>query len=268
LRGTTRAATDWRPSTYVVGGIGLAPIVAGLLFVRLFAVPSSSMYPTLQIGDHVAIETLTARLSAIGRGDVVVLVYPCDPRRDYLKRVAAIAGDTVEVRCNVVYVNGAAIPNTLVDANHEYEDYDERGDHWFKRPCSLYRETLDGHTYDVFHDPDRPERDARIARGMLADGDSRDFPHRDEPIGCERTDDAAVAGKDLGKVVVTKTDAQPCEQQLHYVVPPHSLFVLGDNRSNSNDSRIWGSIDESAVKGRVRKIWWARDRGRIGRNIE
>jgi signal peptidase I len=245
------------------------------MFVRLFKVPSSSMYPTLQIGDHVAIETLTPMVSPIGRGDVIVLVYPCDRQRDYLKRVAAVAGDTVEVRCNVVYVNGVPIPNVLVDAKHEYEDYDERNDRWFHRSSSMYRETQNGHVYDVFHDPDRPERDAKLATGSLAEPDARDFPMpggRQLVPSCANVDDGArdLNAQTLGTIVevIPEAQAKACEPHMHYVVPPHSLFVLGDNRNNSNDSRIWGSVDESAVKGRARVIWWARDRGRIGRGIE
>jgi signal peptidase I len=264
---TTTTAPEWiRPSTYIVGGIGFAPVLVGLMFVRLFKVPSSSMYPTLHIGDHVAIDTLTPWYSPIARGDVIVHAYPCDRHRDYLKRVVAVAGDTVEVRCNVVYVNGVALANSLVDANHTYEDYDERNDRWFQRPCSMYRETEDGHTYDVFHDADRPDRDRKHDFG---DGDSRDFPRRGEMPGCDRADDGNLhAARDLGTIVVTKADAGPCEPQAHYVVPPHAVFVLGDNRNNSNDSRVWGSVDVSAITGRVWRIWWARDKSRLGRQIE
>jgi signal peptidase I len=275
LRATTTAPEWIRPSTYVVAGIGFAPVFAALLFVRLFKVPSSSMYPTLQIGDHVAIETLTPRWSPIERGEVIVHVYPCDPQRDYLKRVVAVAGDTVEIRCNVVYVNGVAIPNTLVDALHDYEDYDERDERWFHRPASMYHETQNGHAYDVFHDPERPVRDAKLTNGTLDEGDSRDFPSRSDGHlvpSCANTDDAGPhpPAQTLGKIVevVPESSGTVCQQRMHYVVPPHSLFVLGDNRNNSNDSRVWGAVDESAVKGRVRMIWWARDRGRIGRGIE
>jgi signal peptidase I len=40
------------------------------------------------------------------------------------------------------------------------------------------------------------------------------------------------------------------------VVPAGYLFVMGDNRNNSNDSRVWGALPAADVKGRVLGIWW------------
>jgi signal peptidase I len=47
-------------------------------------------------------------------------------------------------------------------------------------------------------------------------------------------------------------------------VPPGFLFLLGDNRDNSNDSRFYGFVPESAVIGRVRRIWYSEDSSRTG----
>src|SRR3982750_338780 len=108
-----------------VESIGAAILIALALrafVIEAFKIPSSSMYPTLEINDHIFVNkfiygvripwTMTKLFELRGpkRGEVIVFIYPCDPDRDYIKRVIALAGDSVEVRCNVVYVNGKANP--------------------------------------------------------------------------------------------------------------------------------------------------------------
>jgi signal peptidase I len=195
---------------------------------------------------------------------------PC-ARVTYIKRVIALAGDTVEVRCNALYVNGARVAEQVIEPQASYRDYDEHDGKWFERRCSRYRETHGGHTYDVFHDEDRPKR----ATDMTT-GDSRDFPQRDRMFApsCHQSDyyepKPGATKQPIGKLVVTKQDAQPCEQQAHFVVPPNALFVMGDNRNNANDSRVWGAVSVDAVVGRAIGVYYSHpphadiDWGRVG----
>jgi signal peptidase I len=48
------------------------------------------------------------------------------------------------------------------------------------------------------------------------------------------------------------------------VVPAGRVFILGDNRTNSVDSRMYGTIALNQIKKRINYIWWSRDKGRIG----
>ena len=93
------------------------------LFVRTFVfenfkIPSGSMEDNLLVGDHLVVNKFiygehasTPVHKLFGyreprRGDVVVFKYPNQPRRDFIKRCIAVAGDTVEVRDKVLHING------------------------------------------------------------------------------------------------------------------------------------------------------------------
>ncbi len=260
----TRCAREpeWLAPVPLIVGVGgiVAMLVLRMFVIEGFMAPSSSMCPTVAVGDHVFVDKLTPRLGTIGRGDVLVFRFPCDPSRDYIKRVVGLGGDTVEMRCGVVYVNGTAVPTRLVEARAEYADRDDTTGGWTHRQCSVYAEELGGHRYHVYQDTNRPERNAHPASDF---SDRQDFPDRDRgnlPPSCNSQEDFAAnaRGGPRGQIVITKQDAGPCELQAHFVVPADSYFVLGDNRSNSNDSRYWGTVAKEAVIGRLTSIWWSR----------
>jgi len=235
----------------VIGAIGLG---YAQLAIEAFKIPSSSMYPTLVIGDSVYVDKLSVRWRPPERGEIIVFTQPC-AQVPYIKRVIALAGDTVEVRCNVVYVNGEPIENELVIESDSYKDYDESSRAWSARNTSRYRERLGGHTYETFHDRDAPMRDKQ----QIAD--THDFPKRDRMFApsCQQGDfyepKPGVKKQPVGTLVVTKPVASPCEQQAHFVVPANALFVMGDNRNIANDSRYWGAVSLDAVIGRAIGIW-------------
>jgi signal peptidase I len=260
------AALDYVQS---IGSAILIALALRAFVIEAFKIPSSSMYPTVEIGDHifankfiygVRIPWTTTKLfeRSPERGEVIVFIYPCDPERDYIKRVIALAGDTVEVRCNVVYVNGKAIPNRLIDEHCTYRDHDEESDEWTVKKCSLYRETVAGHEHDTFHDVDRPVRDEQARHG-IQEADAYDFPVIGRaPPSCAESRDADKAASHpqvLGTLTQTKSNAGACELQQHYTVPPGHVFVMGDNRNNSADSRVWGSVPIENIKGKAMFIW-------------
>ena len=170
--------------------------------VQAFKIPSGSMLPTLQIGDHILVSKLRYGLrlpwpfewpvvewAAPQRGDIVVFVYPKDPGKDFIKRVVAVGGDEVRIRDKQLLVNGVA----------------DDGD------------------YAHFAAP-----------RLIVPGPRDNYP--------EPTPGGGGGAQSI-------------------VVPEGKLFVMGDNRDHSHDSRFWGYVDTGAVKGKAMLIYWSWDGG-------
>ncbi len=107
------------------------PVILIVLLIRSFVaepfrIPSSSMLPTLLVGDLILVTkysyglrwpVLNSKFLELGdpeRGDVVVFRYPEDPSLDYIKRVIGVPGDTIEFRNDNVLLNGAPVPTELL----------------------------------------------------------------------------------------------------------------------------------------------------------
>lgn len=102
------------------------PVILAVLVIRSFIaepfrIPSSSMMPTLLIGDFILVNKFAygvrlpvtnTRILDTGhpqRGDVIVFRFPKNPKDDYIKRVIGVPGDQIAYRNKVVYVNGEAV---------------------------------------------------------------------------------------------------------------------------------------------------------------
>jgi signal peptidase I len=192
---------------------------------RTHAIASVSMMPTFAVGKRLTI----VPHATYARGDVIAYRYPCDRAREFVKRIVAVAGDAVEVRCGILHVGGAAMHDEPVDvATCSYVERVDGRD--VERRCARYRERIGDRAFEIFRD----------------DGDAHDFPRRldgSSAPGCGDPHQAA------GRVVDAASGAPPCGPQRHYVVPDGHVFVLGDNRANSNDSREWGSVPLDDVLG-------------------
>ncbi len=277
--------------------IGVAVVIA--LFLRTFVIeafkiPSGSMIPTLEIGDHIFVnkflygvripwmtDTKFFDYRKPKRGEVVVFEYPCEPKKDYIKRIVAIGGDTIEMRCDVVYLNGEPISQEPVHSGAEcrYINVTEDG-YRSSESCTRYREVLDDTVFDALYRPDRPEpktlatndsdgRDSGQRGGKRPRylwGSTGNFPKSASALArCDRNETANLT-RDLGHIEASQPErgqmidelVSECVPKWRYVVPEGHVFTMGDNRDNSSDSRVWGPVPHGNIKGKALFVWWSK----------
>ena len=143
------------------------PVILVVFFIRSFLVepfkiPSGSMIPTLQVGDFILVNKFTygVRLPIINkkifplndpqRGDVMVFRYPENPSLDYIKRVVALPGDTVEYHNKQLRINGVEQPQEA-DGDYNYVEANLNFVHTEKRI-----EALGNHRHELLINPEMP----------------------------------------------------------------------------------------------------------------
>lgn len=115
----------WRAAWELLHDLSVAVLFCFFLITfvaQAFRVQGTSMKPLLHDGDRIVVNKFVYRFQSIARGDVVVFWYPRDPSTSFIKRVAGLPGDTVEMRLGHLYVNGREMPETYLAA--EQRDLD------------------------------------------------------------------------------------------------------------------------------------------------
>ncbi len=214
-----------------IGGALLVALLLRIFIIEAFKIPSGSMIPTLEIGDHIFVNKFAYGLgipSPHGQlrlldfappkaGDVIVFVAPKpadNAGEDFIKRVVAVAGQTVSLRDGTVYVDGKA-QRRDDPRPYSYEEYISELGVVQRLHATRYREKTNGVEHDVL-------------LTYLA-GNSWPKPgHKGHGLRCQ---------------------AGQC------TVLPGYVFCMGDNRDNSSDSRFWGAVPVENVKGKAMFVW-------------
>ena len=110
----------------------LLALVVRTFFLQAFVIPTGSMRPTLMERDRILVEKVTygipipftswrfSRVHAPRRGDIVVFRSLEDPQRDFIKRLAAVGGDTVEIRDTRLWINGLPLNDPPIFRENVY----------------------------------------------------------------------------------------------------------------------------------------------------
>ncbi len=173
---STKKKSVWREYAEAFAIAIILALVIRAFVVQAFKIPSGSMLPTLQVGDHILVNKFIYWFTEPKRGDIIVFRFPKDEGRDFIKRIIGLPGETVEIKNKQVYINGQP----------------------FEEPYIIHEDSL------VYENPHSP---------------------RDN----------------FGPVVV----------------PEGTFFMMGDNRDHSMDSRFWGFLEHSKIKGKAFIIYFS-----------
>ena len=207
------------------------------------------MEPTLAQGARVTVTRPSAWRPV--RGEIVAFAWPCDPGKTFVMRIAAVAGDAIEVRCNVPHINGQAMAQERVAGACRYDEPDDdtpgAGGAATRREvtCHRYHERQGELSYDIVLAGDAPEPGV---------GGGLDFPRGELPRCAGQGGGGAgdeVAPGVLSAPVDPALAPGPCAVQQRFVVPADTVFVMGDNRDHASDSRAWGVVPVARLQGRV-----------------
>ena len=103
----------------IVIAVILALIVREFV-VQAFKIPTGSMKPTLNENNRIFVNKYIYRFNAPQRGDIVVFKYPEDPKKDFIKRLIATGGETVEIKDGSILIDGKPVKQEMIESIYYY----------------------------------------------------------------------------------------------------------------------------------------------------
>jgi signal peptidase I len=119
-----REAKEWAQSIAIALVLTL---IIRTYVVQAFKIPSGSMRPTLMEGDKLFVNKFIYRFKPIQRGDIIVFKYPGEPKKDFIKRLVAFGGETVELRDGKILVDGEVLEDAQTFGKFYYYNHDPFG---------------------------------------------------------------------------------------------------------------------------------------------
>ena len=216
------SSLDWFKSNFLSLFYAiLIAIIIRTFFFQAFFIPSSSMEPTLLVGDRIFVSKFSygyskhsfplslplinerVLFSEPERGDIIVFKTPENLRIDYIKRLVGLPGDKIQMIDGILHINDIPVKRKKIRSETKLINNGQI------RNVLVYEETLPNNiSYETF---------------------------------------------DMGNTRADNTS--------EIFIPEDSYFFMGDNRDNSKDSRFVGSVPKNNLVGKAQIIFFATEGG-------
>ena len=216
------SSLDWFKSNFLSLFYAiLIAIIIRTFFFQAFFIPSSSMEPTLLVGDRIFVSKFSygyskhsfpfslplinerVLFSEPERGDIIVFKTPENLRIDYIKRLVGLPGDKIQMIDGILHINDIPVKRKKIRSETKLINNGQI------RNVLVYEETLPNNVYYETFD-----------------------------MGNTRADNTS-----------------------EIFIPEDSYFFMGDNRDNSKDSRFVGSVPKNNLVGKAQIIFFATEGG-------
>lgn len=243
-----------RKTIKLVESLGSALILVLIIqkfYIGNFLVPTGSMIPTIVPKDRLFGNMVVYNFKAPEREDIIVFKEPIEDKVLYTKRLMGLPGEKVQIKYDRLFINGKKISDReytqLGELNNNEWVVPKKGDIVTIIPGQNYNDTFEKENIDVAKVQALLKENGAYVSQLLPDvkflvngvstGMILDFIH-----------DQEVLNKLLQGETVTKT------------LDEDYYLALGDNTNGSYDSRMWGFVKDSRIKGKALVRFWPLNR--------
>jgi len=246
-------AKRYKKILYYVETIGTALILVVVIqrfYIGNFKIPTGSMIPTIQVGDRVFADMVSYKFTGPKRNSIIVFKEPIENKVLYTKRAMGLPGETVKIQDGTLYINGEATNfrqySNLGIGDNEWR-IPKKGDKLEIIPAGNYNKARNYTAIDI----EKIQKELKYNSASVYEI----MPNLKFVVNGEETGLILdfIHDKDVvAKLMVGET--------VQVTLDDDYYLALGDNTDNSFDSRYWGFVKGSRIRGRALVRFWPLNR--------